>query len=81
MLAEDPANKLARKPPRQFFLLAMPVETRRRCLSAISGIKHHHDSGRRRIRRRQSTALYWHFVDLVWMFVVALAYLMSIARK
>jgi cytochrome c oxidase subunit 3 len=28
----------------------------------------------------ESTALYWHFVDLVWMFVVPLVYLMSIAR-
>ena len=25
-------------------------------------------------------ALYWHFVDLVWMFVVPLVYLMNIAR-
>jgi cytochrome c oxidase subunit 3 len=29
----------------------------------------------------ESTALYWHFVDLVWMFVVPLVYLMSIARS
>ncbi len=28
----------------------------------------------------ESTALYWHFVDIVWMFVVPLVYLMSIAR-
>ena len=28
----------------------------------------------------ESTALYWHFVDLVWMFVVPLVYLMSVAR-
>jgi cytochrome c oxidase subunit 3 len=28
----------------------------------------------------ESTALYWHFVDVVWMFVVPLVYLMSIAR-
>lgn len=26
------------------------------------------------------TGLYWHFVDLVWMFVVPLVYLLSIAR-
>jgi len=26
------------------------------------------------------TGLYWHFVDLVWMFVVPLVYLMSLAR-
>jgi cytochrome c oxidase subunit 3 len=29
----------------------------------------------------ESTALYWHFVDLVWMFVVPLVYLMSIAPR
>jgi cytochrome c oxidase subunit 3 len=29
----------------------------------------------------ESTALYWHFVDIVWMFVVPLVYLMSIARS
>jgi cytochrome c oxidase subunit 3 len=28
----------------------------------------------------ESAALYWHFVDIVWMFVVPLVYLMSIAR-
>lgn len=28
----------------------------------------------------ECTALYWHFVDLVWMFVVPLVYLMSVAR-
>ena len=28
----------------------------------------------------ESTALYWHFVDIVWMFVVPLVYLISIAR-
>ena len=28
----------------------------------------------------ESTALYWHFVDLVWMFVVPLVYLMSISK-
>jgi len=28
----------------------------------------------------ESTALYWHFVDIVWMFVVPLVYLMSIAK-
>ena len=28
----------------------------------------------------ESTALYWHFVELVWMFVVPLVYLTNIAR-
>ena len=28
----------------------------------------------------ESTALYWHFVDLVWMFVVPMVYLLSIQR-
>lgn len=28
----------------------------------------------------ESTALYWHFVDLVWMFVVPLVYLTNVAR-
>ena len=28
----------------------------------------------------ESTGLYWHFVDLVWMFVVPLIYLLNIAR-
>jgi heme/copper-type cytochrome/quinol oxidase subunit 3 len=28
----------------------------------------------------ETTALYWHFVDLVWMFVFPLLYLMNVAR-
>jgi len=28
----------------------------------------------------ETTGLYWHFVDLVWMFVVPLIYLLNIAR-
>jgi cytochrome c oxidase subunit 3 len=28
----------------------------------------------------ETTGLYWHFVDLVWMFVVPLVYLTNIAR-
>ena len=28
----------------------------------------------------EATGLYWHFVDLVWMFVVPLVYLLNIAR-
>ena len=29
----------------------------------------------------ETTGLYWHFVDLVWMFVVPLIYLLNIARS
>jgi len=29
----------------------------------------------------ETTGLYWHFVDLVWMFVVPLLYLLNIARS
>jgi cytochrome c oxidase subunit 3 len=28
----------------------------------------------------EATGLYWHFVDLVWMFVVPLVYLLNVAR-
>jgi len=28
----------------------------------------------------ETTGLYWHFVDLVWMFVFPLLYLMNVAR-
>ena len=28
----------------------------------------------------ENTGLYWHFVDLVWMFVFPLLYLMNAAR-
>jgi cytochrome c oxidase subunit 3 len=28
----------------------------------------------------ETTGLYWHFVDLVWMFVVPLIYLLNISR-
>ena len=28
----------------------------------------------------KSWALYWHFVDLVWMFVVPFVYLMNLAH-
>jgi cytochrome c oxidase subunit 3 len=28
----------------------------------------------------EATGLYWHFVDLVWMFVFPLLYLMNVAR-
>ena len=28
----------------------------------------------------RSPGLYWHFVDLVWMFVVPLVYLLNVAQ-
>jgi cytochrome c oxidase subunit 3 len=28
----------------------------------------------------ETTGLYWHFVDLVWMFVVPLVYLLNISK-
>jgi len=28
----------------------------------------------------ETTGLYWHFVDLVWMFVFPLLYLMNVGR-
>jgi cytochrome c oxidase subunit 3 len=37
-------------------------------------------SGRYKADDLEVTGLYWHFVDLVWMFVVPLIYLMNLAR-
>jgi len=39
-----------------------------------------YSSGRLTPGHVESTGLYWHFVDLVWMFVVPLVYLTNIAR-
>ena len=36
--------------------------------------------GRYKADDLEVTGLYWHFVDLVWMFVVPLVYLMNLAR-
>ena len=47
---------------------------------AIGVVARKFSSGRLTAGHVESTALYWHFVDLVWMFVVPLVYLMSIAR-
>jgi cytochrome c oxidase subunit 3 len=37
-------------------------------------------SGRNSFRHVEIWALYWHFVDLVWMFVVPLVYLLNMKR-
>jgi len=37
-------------------------------------------SGRYSFRHVEIWALYWHFVDLVWMFVVPLVYLLNMKR-
>ena len=62
-----------------------PGSAARRCralcvnpTSAVSSL--YRARGRLTAGHVESTALYWHFVDLVWMFVVPLVYLMSIAR-
>jgi cytochrome c oxidase subunit 3 len=39
-----------------------------------------YSSGRLTPGHVETTGLYWHFVDLVWMFVVPLVYLTNIAR-
>ena len=37
-------------------------------------------SGRSDADDMEITGLYWHFVDLVWMFVVPLVYLLNISK-
>jgi len=37
-------------------------------------------AGRRNAEDMEVTGLYWHFVDLVWMFVVPFVYLLNMAR-
>ncbi len=39
-----------------------------------------HKSGRSDADDMEITGLYWHFVDLVWMFVVPLVYLLNISK-
>ncbi len=47
---------------------------------ALSVVAIRHGTGRYNADDIEICALYWHFVDLVWMFVVPLVYLMNIAR-
>jgi len=39
-----------------------------------------YSSGRLTPSHVETTGLYWHFVDLVWMFVVPLVYLTNFAK-
>jgi cytochrome c oxidase subunit III len=47
---------------------------------AIAVVSQKFSRGRLTPGHVETTALYWHFVDLVWMFVVPLVYLLNIAR-
>ena len=47
---------------------------------AIAVISRGYSRGSLTASHVESTGLYWHFVDLVWMFVVPLIYLLNIAR-
>jgi cytochrome c oxidase subunit 3 len=44
----------------------------------VIGVRH--KSGRSDADDMEITGLYWHFVDLVWMFVVPLVYLLNISK-
>jgi cytochrome c oxidase subunit 3 len=44
----------------------------------IVGVRY--KAGRFQASDLEITGLYWHFVDLVWMFVVPLVYLMNVAK-
>ena len=47
---------------------------------ALSVVAIRYGTGRYTAEDLELWALYWHFVDLVWMFVVPMVYLMNIAR-
>jgi cytochrome c oxidase subunit 3 len=47
---------------------------------AMAVVGRGYSRGRLTASHVESTGLYWHFVDLVWMFVVPLVYLMNIAK-
>jgi cytochrome c oxidase subunit III len=47
---------------------------------AMAVVGRGYSRGRLTASHVESTGLYWHFVDLVWMFVVPLVYLMNVAR-
>ena len=47
---------------------------------ALTVVSIRYGTGRYTADDIELTALYWHFVDLVWMFVVPMVYLMNIAR-
>jgi cytochrome c oxidase subunit 3 len=47
---------------------------------AIAVVSRGFSSGKLTAGHVEATGLYWHFVDLVWMFVVPLVYLLNLAR-
>lgn len=47
---------------------------------ALIAVGIRYKGGRYRADDLEITGLYWHFVDLVWMFVVPLVYLLNLAR-
>ena len=47
---------------------------------AIAVIARKFDNGRLTAGHVETVGIYWHFVDLVWMFVVPLVYLLNISR-
>jgi cytochrome c oxidase subunit 3 len=47
---------------------------------AIAVVSHGFSRGSLTAGHVETTGLYWHFVDLVWMFVVPLVYLLNISR-
>jgi cytochrome c oxidase subunit 3 len=47
---------------------------------AIAVIARKYDNGRLTAGHVETVGIYWHFVDLVWMFVVPLVYLLNISR-
>jgi cytochrome c oxidase subunit III len=49
-------------------------------LVAIVVISRGYSRGRLTAGHVETMGLYWHFVDLVWMFVVPIVYLLNISR-
>jgi cytochrome c oxidase subunit 3 len=47
---------------------------------ALVAVGLRYQAGRYKADDLEVTGLYWHFVDLVWMFVVPLVYLLNVAR-
>jgi cytochrome c oxidase subunit 3 len=47
---------------------------------ALIAVGIHYQGGRYKADDLEITGLYWHFVDLVWMFVVPLVYLLNLAH-
>jgi hypothetical protein len=62
----------------QHYRPAPAARNRRRGRSDRSGMRY--QGGRYNADDLEITGLYWHFVDLVWMFVVPLVYLLNLAH-